>query len=56
MLLIFGYRRVLQQPQPQAVVLHNYLCILIAYLMGAALADIYADPFELRDLLLKPRD
>lgn len=40
----------------QAVVLRNYLCILIAYLMGAALADIYADPFELRDLRLKPRD
>ena len=27
-----------------------------AYLMGAALADIYADPFELRDLRHTPRD
>ena len=27
-----------------------------AFLMGAALADIYADPFELRDLRSKPRD
>ncbi len=26
-----------------------------AYLMGAELADIYADPFELRDLRLTPR-
>ena len=27
-----------------------------AYLMGAALADIHADPFELRDLRMTPRD
>ncbi len=27
-----------------------------AYLMGAALADVYADPFELRDLRHTPRD
>ena len=27
-----------------------------AYLMGAAIADIHADPFELRDLRSKPRD
>ena len=27
-----------------------------AYLMGAAIADIYADPFELRDLRTEPRD
>ena len=27
-----------------------------AYLMGAALADIHADPFELRNLRARPRD
>jgi hypothetical protein len=27
-----------------------------AYLMGANLADIYADPFELQDLRTEPRD
>ncbi len=27
-----------------------------AYLMGADLADIFADPFELQDLRTEPRD
>ena len=27
-----------------------------AYLLGANLADIYADPFELQDLRAEPRD